>query len=64
MKTLIINELEKKIGNTELMIGTDVLKIPLAMVLFLTSMHKCTKNYKVGHSYSGKRSGMGYERSE
>lgn len=32
MKTLIIKLLEKKLGDTELMVGTDVLKIPLSLV--------------------------------
>ena len=35
MKILIIKELKNKLGKTELMIGTDVLKIPLILVDFI-----------------------------
>ena len=63
MKTLIIRLLEKKLGNAELIIGTDVLKIPLDLV---QSINQPTSQIKkiVGHygAWQAKRSRMGYER--
>ena len=48
MKTLTIRKLKNKLGNAELMIGTDVLKIPLDLV---QSINQPTSQIKkiVGH---------------
>lgn len=52
MKRLIIKQLEKKIGNPELMAGTDVLKIPLSLVDFINKHHYLsTKGEKVVHKW-------------
>ena len=52
MKTLIIKQLEKKLGNTELMIGTDVLKITLSLVRYINKHHFLpTKGKKVVHEW-------------
>ena len=62
MKTLIIRLLEKKIGNAELMIGTDVLKIPLRLVRCINKHPFSTLNEKkVVHEGCKERSEMGYE---
>lgn len=58
MKTLIINELEKKSGDTELMVGTDVLKIPLSLVRYINKHPFPTlKEKKIVHKGCGERSG-------
>lgn len=46
-KTLIIKELEKILGNTELMVGTDVLKNPLSLVRYINKPHYSTLNEKI-----------------
>lgn len=52
MKTLIIKQLEKKLGNTELMMGTDVLKITLSLVLYINKHHYLpTKGKKVVYEW-------------
>lgn len=52
MKTLIIKLLEKKLGNPELMIGTDVLKITLSLVRYINKHHYLpTKGKKVVHEW-------------
>ena len=58
MKTLIIKLLEKKLGNPELMIGTDVLKITLSLVRYINKHPFPTlKEKKVVHKGCGERSG-------
>lgn len=58
MKTLIIKQLEKKLGNPELMIGTDILKIPLSLVRYINKHPFPTlKEKKVVHKGCGERSG-------
>ena len=52
MKTLIIKLLEKKLGNTELMIGTDVLKITLSLVRYINKqLFISHRPKKVVHNY-------------
>ena len=52
MKTLIIKQLEKKLGNPELMIGTDVLKITLSLVRYINKhQYLPTKGKKVVHGW-------------
>lgn len=52
MKRLIIKQLEKKLGNPELMVGTDVLKFPLSLVDFINKHHYLsTKGEKVVHKW-------------
>ena len=58
MKTLLIKLLEKKLGNPELMIGTDVLKITLSLVRYINKHHYLTtKGKKVVHEWCEERSG-------
>lgn len=66
MKTLIIKQLERKIGNTELMIGTDVLKISLSLVRYINIFTFPFIDEKiVVHKWDSERSDrQGYERSE
>lgn len=69
MKNLIIRILENDLGKTELIIGTDVLKIPLSLVRYINkTLFDAYNEKKVVHHHliHGKRSEakMGYERSE
>ena len=57
MKTLTIRKLKNKLGNAELMIGTDVLKIPLSLVRCINKHPFPTLNEKkVVHEWCEERS--------
>ena len=47
MKILVIEKLKNKLGQTELMIGTDVLKITLRLVRCINKHHYLPKKRKI-----------------